>query len=85
MTETLRFYSKRDCPLCDKALPLVRRLAGRHGLRLERVDIESDPVLRVRHGQRIPVVELAGRTLGWGRLSERALERELSKSGGIKR
>jgi len=77
--QTLRFYSRPDCPLCDKGLPAVRRLARRHGLELEKVNIASDPGLEARHGRRIPVVEVAGRTLGWGLLSERALERELAR------
>ncbi len=79
MTEKIRFFSRPDCPLCDKGLPAVRRLARRHGLGLETVNIAMDPALEARHGQRIPVVEIGGLTLGWGLLSERALERELAR------
>ena len=79
MGEPLRFFSKSDCPLCDKGLAVVRRLAERHGLEVETVDIASDPALVRRHGERIPVLEIAGRELGWGLLSERALERELAR------
>jgi hypothetical protein len=78
----LTFYSKPNCCLCDHGYPLVAGLATRHGLTLEKVNIENDPQLALRHGQRIPVVELDGRELGWGRLSERALERKLEKFVG---
>ena len=77
---TLKLYSKPDCCLCDQGLPLVERLARRHGLQMEKVDISADPRLQELHGERIPVVELDGVELGWGRLSERALERKLGQA-----
>lgn len=73
----LTFYTKPGCSLCDQGYPLVEALAERFGLTLRRVDILTDPALVERHGQRIPVVELDGEELGWGRLSARALERKL--------
>ncbi len=76
----ITYYSKPDCPLCDESYPKVARLAARHGLVVTRVNIETDSVLFERHKHRIPVVELAGRELAWGRISERGLERELRKA-----
>lgn len=78
----LTLYSKPDCCLCDQGLPIVERLADRYRLTVEKVDITSDPRLYELHGERIPVVELDGEELGWGRLSERALERKLEKWQG---
>lgn len=57
---------------------MVERLAERWKLELRRVDIAADAALTERHGERIPVLELDGEELGWGRLSERALERRLA-------
>lgn len=74
---SLVFFSKDDCPLCDKGLAVAQRLAARHGLRIEKVDIESDPTLMEKYAERVPVLELDGAELGWGLLSERAIERKL--------
>ncbi len=79
---TLKLYSKPDCCLCDQGLPVVERLARRYRLAVEKVDVTSDPRLYELHGERIPVLELDGEELGWGRLSERALERKLDKRRG---
>ena len=76
----ITYYTKPDCPLCDESYPKVARLAARYGIAVTRVDIETDSVLFERHRHRIPVVELAGRELAWGRISERGLERELRKA-----
>lgn len=74
---SLVFYSKPDCHLCDQGLDIVLRLARRHGLDVRKVNIEADPDLFQRHRYRIPVVTLGSVELGWGRLSERALEESL--------
>lgn len=78
----LTLYSKPNCCLCEEGLPIVERLADRYHLTVEKVDITSNPRLYELHGERIPVVELDGRELGWGRLSERALERKLERRQG---
>lgn len=77
--EELVFYTKGDCPLCEKSLPVARELAQRHGMGLRTTSIESDPVLEKRLGEQVPVLEFRGEVMGWGRLSLRALEREVSQ------
>lgn len=79
MPGELVFYTRPDCPLCDKSWPIAEALAVRRGLRLRQVNIETDSHLEARHGHRIPVIELDGVVLGWGRLSERALARTLTQ------
>jgi len=74
---SLIYFSKDDCPLCDKGLAVVQRLAARHGLQIKKIDIESDPALLARYRERVPVLELDETELGWGLLSERAIERKL--------
>lgn len=79
--DALLFYTKPDCPLCDKAWPVAERVAERTRREIRRVDISGDPSLMAEHGERIPVLELGGETLGWGRLSERAIDRRLRELG----
>jgi thiol-disulfide isomerase/thioredoxin len=76
----LRFHTRAGCTLCEKAWPVARELATRYGLELVAVDVGADPELEARYGERIPVLVLDGRELGWGRLSARALERELARA-----
>ena len=77
---TLRFHTRSGCTLCEKAWPVAQELAQRHGLELRAVDVSTDPELEARYGERIPVLVLGKRELGWGRLSARALERELARA-----
>jgi hypothetical protein len=54
------------CGLCDQAAALLQPLERAGRLRLERVDIESDPDLLRRYLLAIPVLELGpGHSLGW--------------------
>jgi len=77
----LLFYTQPDCPLCDKAWPVAERIAERFDLELRRVDISREPKLQELHGERIPVLQLRGQTLGWGRLSERGIESRMRSLG----
>ena len=51
-------YMRKDCPLCDEAAELLRRLAPEFGLEVEEVDIESDPALLERYKESIPALAL---------------------------
>ena len=69
----LRVYSRPGCHLCEQLLhelvPLVR---GRASVEVLNIDLRDD--LRARYGNRIPVVELDGRTLSEFRLDRHAIE-----------
>ena len=82
MRGTLRYYSKPDCPLCEKSRPVAEQLARAFDLGFEEVDILSEAALEARYAERIPVLVLGDRELGWGRLSQRALERRLAEQLG---
>jgi len=56
-------YTRKDCPLCDEAAQLLRRLAPEFGLEVEAVDIESDPALLERYKESIPALALDGEPL----------------------
>ena len=79
-SDTILLYSKSDCPLCDEGLEKLEALASRYSLRVEKVDIDTDPALFEAHRYRTPVAVYRGKELGWGRLSERGMERELRRA-----
>lgn len=47
-------YTRRDCPLCDKAKAAIR--ASGIDVRIEEIDIDNDPELRRRYSDDVPVV-----------------------------
>lgn len=54
-------YTRPGCSLCEEAVAGLRDLRERGApLRVEEVDIESDPALHKRLMERIPVIEIAG-------------------------
>lgn len=61
----IRLMTRRGCCLCDDAKALLGRLAEeREGaprpLRIVETDIDADPVLRMRYGDFVPVIIVAG-------------------------
>jgi hypothetical protein len=54
-------YTRPQCHLCDEAREAILALREEFpGLRLNEVDIESDPRLHAAYLERIPVVEVEG-------------------------
>ena len=49
-------YTREECSHCDEALKLLRSLSAAHGFRWDSVDVDSDPALAARFGDRVPVV-----------------------------
>jgi glutaredoxin len=65
-------YSKPDCSLCDHARELLESL----GVGFE---VADDP----RFAFRVPVIEVDGRIVTEGRVSERALRRALTRRRSV--
>ena len=67
-------YSKPDCHLCHEMKTVVQRvLRDRAGIRLEEIDISSDPVLLDRYGLEIPVLVIDGKKVAKYRVTEAEL------------
>lgn len=62
---TLKFYTRPDCSLCNKAEALLAE--GGFGKTYEKVDIETDLELLERYGEKIPVLHNpdTGEKLSW--------------------
>jgi len=74
-------YTKDECPLCDQAKGILDRLAGEGLLSWQTVDIEEDPTLSSRYWDKIPVVQLDGGQLWYGKISEFRLRQALRERG----
>jgi glutaredoxin len=66
-----------DCPLCKEALHHLRALEPVHGFDLRVVRIDDDPMLSIRHALRVPVIEIDGREVLYGKVTRAALEAAL--------
>ena len=77
-------YTKPDCSLCETAAEALDRVRGRNPFDLDVVDISTDPELRGRYGERIPVVLLDGEPLFEYFVDERALELKLATAGAAR-
>lgn len=60
---TVTLYTKDDCSLCKKALRDLKALQEQIPHTLATIDIETDPSLRKKFGERIPVVQAGPYTL----------------------
>jgi glutaredoxin len=54
-------YTREDCHLCARARETVAAVAAdRPDVTVETRDVDADPDLRARHGDRVPVVAVDG-------------------------
>ena len=60
MTE-VGLYGKAGCHLSEEARAEVEAARAERPFELREIDVSLDPVLYARYGERIPVVEVAGR------------------------
>lgn len=61
--------SRAGCHLCDVALDVVAQVCADLGEDYAVVDIDSDPALRARHSDDVPVVSVDGRVIARWRVS----------------
>ena len=73
---TITFYTRADCHLCEDARAELDRLRFVY----DAIDIDADPDLARRYGERVPVIEAGGRVLAEGNLTGVPLRALLKKA-----
>ncbi|NHC39254.1 glutaredoxin family protein [Bacillus sp. MM2020_1] len=63
---TITLYTRKSCPLCDKAKDTLLELNRDWEFTLEEIDIESNDDLTEQYGLMIPVVYIDGVEAGFG-------------------
>jgi hypothetical protein len=76
---TLTVYSRAYCHLCDEMIEALRGLQGLVHFELEIVDVDADPALEKRHGEKVPVLMHGGHELCHYRLEPAVITAYLSK------
>jgi hypothetical protein len=76
----LTFFTRRDCPLCDAAWFVVRKVATHTDVLVEKVDIDAPGMEKwaALYGQDIPVLHLDGSEIFRHHVPERELRRLLA-------
>jgi len=79
----LVLVTSSDCHLCEHARLVLGRIAAGTPLAVRELDVESEEAKTLARAgvplAFLPVVWDGGRVLGYGRLSERRLRRELAR------
>ncbi len=75
----LTIYSRPGCHLCDEMTAIVQRVArsAPGPIRIEEIDISTDPDLEARYGVEIPVLFVDGKKAAKYRVTEEELTRIL--------
>lgn len=59
----LTLYGRRYCHLCDDMAAALAPLAREHAVAVVFVDVDADPALEARFGERVPVLAHGDREL----------------------
>ena len=73
-------YTRDECSLCAAAAAILADLGPALGFTIDARDVDADPALRERYGERVPVVALAGVELAVGRIDRRSLRDALLRA-----
>lgn len=79
MSARVTFYTRQGCHLCDEALEVVARVCADLGESWTEIDIDTDPELRERFTDEVPVTFVDGRQHDFWRVSEERLRAALTR------
>ena len=68
MSERVVLYSRQGCHLCDEGRGVVKAVCAELGVLWTEIDIDTDPELKDRYGDEVPVVAVDGETVAFWRI-----------------
>jgi glutaredoxin len=78
MSHRVTFYTREGCHLCETARAVVQDVCSETGEQWAEIDIDTDPELRQKYGDEVPVVVVDGGTVGFWRIDATVLREALS-------
>ena len=66
MQKKITFYTRKNCPLCEKAKESILELKEDFDFTLEEIDINESDELTEKYGIMIPVVVMDGEEVAFG-------------------
>lgn len=76
----LNFYTRDKCELCEEGKMLLQLLQKDYPINILEKDIDASDELTERFGLMIPVVEINGEIIQYGRIDMVALEEKLKEN-----
>ncbi|WP_059103327.1 glutaredoxin family protein [Shouchella shacheensis] len=76
---SLTFYTKKNCPLCEKGYKVLQELQADYSFRIETVDIYEQEEFLEAYQLKIPVITAGGKELDYGLITREKLEPFLAK------
>jgi predicted thioredoxin/glutaredoxin len=73
-----QLYSRHGCTLCEEMLAALTALPGVLPYPIDVLDVDQDPILRIRYGHKIPVLLFAGELVCHGRLDPVEVDKALA-------
>jgi glutaredoxin len=80
---TITLYTRKSCPLCDKAKATILELKEEYEFTLEEIDIETSDELTERYGLMIPVVHIDGEEAGFGYVNKFDISNRLQEKNAF--
>lgn len=77
MNKSVTLYTREGCHLCVPARDVVQEVCADLGVAWHEIDIDTDPLLREKYGDEVPVVVVDGQTVGFWRIDAAVLRRAL--------
>jgi len=68
MTIKLTFYTKENCGLCNEAKEIIESLRLEHKIEVTEIDIYSYDELLEKYQLMIPVIQINGETIAYGKI-----------------
>lgn len=73
----LTFYTRKKCPLCDKAKVVIDELQQEMEFIFIEKDIDDSNELTEKYGLMIPVVEIDGEEIEYGHINKISISKRL--------
>lgn len=80
MDVTVTVYTRKNCILCANALAIVERVQDDLGFECDVVDVDDDPELCERYGERVPCIFVEGDLAFEYRVGEEELHEALDEA-----
>ncbi len=77
----LTFYTRPGCHLCEEAKAAIAPLLREFGAVLREINIDDDPVLKVRYGLDVPVIFIGKHKAAKHRVELAQFRRQLEEAG----
>jgi glutaredoxin len=76
----ITFYTRKRCPLCEKAKKLILDLKEEWNFTLEEIDIDESDELTELYGMMIPVVHINGEEVAFGIINKIDISNRLQEN-----